>query len=247
MLTFTLAIISYITMSNLPWLMDLTFQFPMQYCSLEHWTLLSPADIHNWALFLLWPNLFILSIAISPPFPYSILDTFQSGGHIFQCHVFLPFHSVRGVLEWFAIPPPVDHVLLELSTVTSPSWLALHGMAHSFVELHKPLHHNKAVIHEGKDMHNQVKTIYQNVMPNSVLISETVNVFPLKISLFFCLGQFEFNFQWILPSMQFCPLLFKVIGPRLLWSLNPLKSAPCILPKIEMSKTSVSGTSFQIG
>ena len=47
--------------------------------------------------------------------------------------------------------------------------------------------------------------------------------------------------------MQFCPLLFKVIGPRLLWSRNPLKSTPCILPKIEMSKTSVSGTSFQIG
>ena len=203
-------------------------------------------------LFLLWPNLFILSVAISSPFPCSILDTFRSRGHIFQCHVFLPFHSVHGVLEarileWFAIPPPVDHVLLELSTVTSPSWLALHGMAHSFVELHKPLHHNKAVIHEGEDMHNQVKTIYQNVMPNSVLISETVNVFPLKISLLFCPGQFEFYFQWILPSMQFCPLLFKVIGPRLLWSLNPLKSTPCILPKIEMSKTSVSGTSFQIG
>ena len=75
------------------------------------------------------------------------------------------------MLEWFAIPPLVDHVLLELSTVISLSWLALHGMAHSFVELHKPLHHNKAVIHEEEDMHNQVKTIYQNVMPSSILIS----------------------------------------------------------------------------
>ena len=36
---------------------------------------------------------------------------------------------------------PVDHVLSELSTMTRPSWVALHGMAHSFIEL------DKAVIH----------------------------------------------------------------------------------------------------
>ena len=32
--------ISCLTTSNLPWFMDLTFQVPMQYCSLPHWTLL---------------------------------------------------------------------------------------------------------------------------------------------------------------------------------------------------------------
>ena len=36
---FTLAI-SCLTTSNLPWSMDLTFQVPMQYYSLQHWTLL---------------------------------------------------------------------------------------------------------------------------------------------------------------------------------------------------------------
>ena len=36
---FTLAI-SCFTTSNLPWLIGLTFQVPMQYCSLQHWTLL---------------------------------------------------------------------------------------------------------------------------------------------------------------------------------------------------------------
>ena len=42
MLTFTL-VISCLTTSNLPWFMDLTFQVPMQYCSLQHRTLiLSP-------------------------------------------------------------------------------------------------------------------------------------------------------------------------------------------------------------
>ena len=39
MLTFTLAIFC-LTTTNLPWFMDLTFQVPMQYCSLHHWILL---------------------------------------------------------------------------------------------------------------------------------------------------------------------------------------------------------------
>ena len=39
MSTFTLDI-SCLTTSNLPWFMDLTFQVPMQYCSLQHRTLL---------------------------------------------------------------------------------------------------------------------------------------------------------------------------------------------------------------
>ena len=41
MLRFTLAI-SCLTILILPWFMDLTFQVPMQYCSLQHWTLLLP-------------------------------------------------------------------------------------------------------------------------------------------------------------------------------------------------------------
>ena len=61
-------------------------------------------------------------------------------------HNFLLFHTAHGVLKariliWFAIPPLVDHILSELSTVTSLSWMALHGMAHSFIEL------DKAVVH----------------------------------------------------------------------------------------------------
>ena len=39
MSTFTLAI-SCLTTSNLPWFMDMTFQVPMQYCSLQHRILL---------------------------------------------------------------------------------------------------------------------------------------------------------------------------------------------------------------
>ena len=46
-------------------------------------------------------------------------------------------------------PPSVDHVFSELSTKTYPTWVALCGMTHSFIKLHKPLHHDKAVIHQA--------------------------------------------------------------------------------------------------
>ena len=38
-------------------------------------------------------------------------------------------------------PSPVDHILSELSNMTHLSWVALHGMAHSFSELHKAVIH----------------------------------------------------------------------------------------------------------
>ena len=40
-----------------------------------------------------------------------------------------------------SLPSPVDYVVSELSTMTWLSWVALHGMAHSFIEL------DKAVVH----------------------------------------------------------------------------------------------------
>ena len=64
MLTFIFSI-PCLTMFNIPWFMDITFQIPMQYYSLARWILLSPPDIHYWELFLLWPNCFILSGTIS--------------------------------------------------------------------------------------------------------------------------------------------------------------------------------------
>ena len=52
---------------------------------------------------------------------------------------------------WGGLPfhPTEDHDLSELPAMTRPSWVALHGMAHSFIELYKPLHLDKAVILEG--------------------------------------------------------------------------------------------------
>ena len=84
---FTLAV-SCLTTSNLPWFMDLTFQVPMQYCSLQHQTLL--------LLFLLWLHPFILSGVISPLISSSILVTYWPGDFLFQYPIILPFHTVHG-------------------------------------------------------------------------------------------------------------------------------------------------------
>ena len=65
------------------------------------------SHIHSWVLFLLWFHPFILSGVTSPLISGSILGIYRSGEFIFQCPIFLPFHTVHGVLKamkWFAIP-----------------------------------------------------------------------------------------------------------------------------------------------
>ena len=111
---------SCLTLSNLPWFINLTFQVPMQYCSLQHQTSIT-SHIHNWVLFLLWLCLFILSGVISPLISSSLLGTYWPVEFTFQCPIFLPFHSLHGVikariLKWFVIPFSsgphfVDHLI----------------------------------------------------------------------------------------------------------------------------------------
>ena len=107
---FTLAI-SCLTTSYLPWFMELILLVPIQYCSLQHQTLF-PSPVTSTAVCFssLWLHLFILSrVFISPLISSSILGTYWPEEFIFQCPIFLPFHSVHGVLKarilkWFAIP-----------------------------------------------------------------------------------------------------------------------------------------------
>ena len=88
-------------------LINLTFQVPMQYYSTASDLASITSHIHNWVLFLLWLCLVILSGITS--LISSILGTYWTGEFIFQCPIFLPFHTVHGVLKarilkWFAIP-----------------------------------------------------------------------------------------------------------------------------------------------
>ena len=86
------------------------------------------------------------------------MDTFQPGRLNFQCLIFLPFYTVHGILaartlERFASPSSsgpcfVRTLHYDPLVLGGPAW---HGMAHSFIELHKPLRHDKAVIHEREE------------------------------------------------------------------------------------------------
>lgn len=51
----------------------------------------------------------------------------------------------------------MDPILSELFAVTHPSWVALPSMAHSLIELVKPLHYNKALIYEEDYKANDVE------------------------------------------------------------------------------------------
>ena len=93
--------------------------------------------------------LFILSGVSSPLISSSILGTYRPGEFIFQCPILLPFHTVLEVLLVFfsrqeywsglPFPSPVDHILSELSTMTHPSWVALHGTLFIFSGVISPL------------------------------------------------------------------------------------------------------------
>ena len=139
-LMFTLAI-SCLTMSNLPWFMNLTFQVPMQYGSLQHQALLSPPDTSTTEhCFCFGPaaSFFLeLSLCSSPVVYWTPTDLGRSSSAV-SCLLSTAF-SRQEYWSGLPFPSPADHILWGLSTMTRLSWVALHGMAHSFIELHKPV------------------------------------------------------------------------------------------------------------
>ena len=135
MSTFTLGI-SCLATSNLPWFMDLTFQVPVQYS-------IGPCFHHQLhpqlgGVFAL--TLFILSWVI---FHWSLVHIGQL--LIWEVHLSVSYLSAFSYCSWgsqgLPFPSPVDHILSELSTMTHPSSVALHVMAHCFTELYKVVVH----------------------------------------------------------------------------------------------------------
>ena len=74
------------------------------------------------------------------------LKTWRGGELIFWCHGF----SWPESWSRQPFPPPVDHILSELFTMTSLAWVALHSLTHSCIELNKSLLLDKTVIHDGE-------------------------------------------------------------------------------------------------
>ena len=99
---------------------------------------------HYRATELNWISLFLELFLYSSPVAYWAPT--NPGEFLFQCHIFLPFHTVHEVLKaripkWFAIPFSSGPCFV-LTLYHDPP-MVLHGMAHSFIEL------DKAVIHVG--------------------------------------------------------------------------------------------------
>ena len=99
------------------------------------------SHIQNWVSFLLWLRLFIF-LELSPLFPVAYWTPTDLVGSSFSVISFCLFIWFLGFSRQehrssFSFPSSVDHVLSELSTMTHLSWLAPHGMTHSFIELDK--------------------------------------------------------------------------------------------------------------
>ena len=142
MSTFTLAI-SCLTTSNLPWFTDLTFLVPMQYCSLQHRTLLPPPVTSTTGYCFCFGSVssFFLELFLhwSPVAYWAPTDLGSSSFSVLSFCLFILFVGFSRQEYWSGLPfpSPMDHILSELSTMTHQSWVALHGMPHSFTELDK--------------------------------------------------------------------------------------------------------------
>ena len=144
MSTFTLAI-SCLTTCNLPWFMDLTFQVPMQYCSLQHRILLlSPVTSTTGYCFCFGsiPSFFLeLFLYWFPVAYWAATDLGSSSFSILSFCLFILFMGFSRQEYWRGLPfsSPVDHILSDLS-MTRPPWVAPRAWL-SFTELDKAVAH----------------------------------------------------------------------------------------------------------
>jgi len=104
------------------------------------------SHIHNWVVFYFGSvsSVFLeLFLHWSLVAYWALTDLGSSSFSVLSFCLFILFMGFSRQEYWSGLPfpSPVDHVLSELSTMTHPSWVALHSMAHSFIEL------DKAVVH----------------------------------------------------------------------------------------------------
>ena len=145
MSVFILAI-SCLTTSYLPWFMDLTFQVPMQYCSLQNQSLLPLLVTSTTGCCFCFGSAssFFLELVLQwSPIAYcASTDLGSSSFSVLSfCLSYCSLGSQGKNIVVYQCLLPWTTFLPELSTMTRSSWVALHEMAHSFIKL------EMAVIH----------------------------------------------------------------------------------------------------
>ena len=102
--------------------------------------------IHNWCCFSFGSvSSFFLELFLhwSQVAYWAPTDLGSSSFSVLSFCLFMLFMGFTRQEYWSGLlfRSSVDHILSELSTMTRPSWLALHSMAHSFIELDKAMVH----------------------------------------------------------------------------------------------------------
>ena len=109
--------VSCLTTSNLPWFMDLTFQVPVQYCSLQYWTLLlSPVTSTAGYCFCFGsvPSFFLeLFLHQSPVAYWASTDLGSSSFSVLSFYLFILLLGFLRQKYWsdLPFPSPVDYIL----------------------------------------------------------------------------------------------------------------------------------------
>ena len=131
--------------------MDVTFQVPAQYRSLQRQTSPSLLDtstaerhFHFAPAASFFLELLVIALHSSPVAYWTTSDLRWVGvAHLLMSYL-LPFHTVHGVLaarilEWFAIPSSSGSRCVRTLHYYPPIVSGSAGMAHSFTELHKQI------------------------------------------------------------------------------------------------------------
>ena len=132
----TLAI-SCLTTSNLPWFMHLTFQV---LCNIALYSIRLACCFCFGSVSSFFLKLFLHT---SPVAYWTPTNLGSSSFSVLPFCLFILFMGFSRQEYWSGLPfpSPVDHILSDLSTMTHPPWVAIHSMAHNFIEL------DKAVVH----------------------------------------------------------------------------------------------------
>ena len=123
-----------------------------KYYSLQHRTLLPSLVTSTTGCCFCFgsiPSFFLeLFLHLSPVAYWAPTNLGSSSFSVISFCLFILFMGFSRQEHWSGLPfpSPVDHVLSELSTMTCPSWVALHSMAHCFIELDKAVVHVNSLI-----------------------------------------------------------------------------------------------------
>ena len=124
--------------------MDLTFQFPMQYCSLQHQTLLLSLVLSTNGCCFCFGSIpsFFLEVFLhwSPVAYWAPTDLASSSFCILLFCLSILFMGFSRQEYWSSLLflSPVDHFMSDLSTMTRPSWVAPRAWL-GFIELDKAM------------------------------------------------------------------------------------------------------------